>query len=92
MSDRWTRSIGKAKYILTFIDDFSRKIFTYFLNNKSQVFGKFKEFKNTTDEKIKILRTDNGTEYMSNEFEKFPKNAGIGSTHNGLHTAAKWSN
>ena len=34
-----------AKYFVTFINDFTRKTFVYFLIQKSQVFDKFKEFK-----------------------------------------------
>jgi hypothetical protein len=41
------------------------------LKSKDEVFGKFKEFKslieNLSERKIKILRTDNGGEYTSNE-------------------------
>ena len=32
---------------------------------------------NLTGKKIKILRTDNGTEYETNEFRKFCREAGI---------------
>ena len=32
---------------------------------------------NQTGKKIKILRTDNGTEYETNEFKKFFREAGI---------------
>ena len=60
------RSLGKAKYFLTFIDDHSRRIFLYFLKHKSDVFNCFKDFKNRvenkTDLKIKVLRSDNGGE------------------------------
>ena len=35
-------SLVDAKYILTFNDDFSHFMWIYFLNNKSQVFEKFK--------------------------------------------------
>lgn len=38
-------SLGAAKYILTFIDDFSRKTFIYFLKEKSQLYEKLIEFK-----------------------------------------------
>jgi transposase InsO family protein len=45
------------------------------------VFGKFKEFKalieNLTERKIKILKTDNGGEYTSNEFVSFCRDARI---------------
>ena len=44
-------------------------------------FEKFKEFKalieNLSDKKIKILRSDNGKEYTSKEFEAFFKDARI---------------
>ena len=36
-------SIGGARYYVTFIDDFSRKIWVYFLKQISKVFQKFKE-------------------------------------------------
>ena len=38
-------SLGKSVYYVSFIDDFSRKIWIYFLRKKSEVFAKFKEFK-----------------------------------------------
>ena len=45
------------------------------------MFEKFKEFKalieNLSDKKIKTLRSDNGGEYTSKEFEAFCKDAGI---------------
>jgi hypothetical protein len=40
-----TESIGGSFYFLTFIDDFSRKIWIYFLRHKSKTFAKFNEFK-----------------------------------------------
>jgi hypothetical protein len=59
-------SLGGSLYYVSFIDDFSRKTWIYFLRKKSEVFEKFKEFKslveNYTDKKIKVLRTDNGGE------------------------------
>ena len=36
-------SIRGATYYVTFIDDFSRKVWVYFLKKKSEVFQKFKE-------------------------------------------------
>lgn len=76
-----TQSIGKSRYILTFIDDFSRKVFVYFLKSKEEVLIKFSEFKQMvetqTERKVKAIRTDNGTEYCNNEFNKFCKRNGI---------------
>ena len=38
-------SLGKSVYYVTFIDDFSRKTWIYFLKTKYEFFDKFKEFK-----------------------------------------------
>lgn len=76
-----TKSFGGARYLLTFIDDFSRKVFVYFLSQKSEVLETFIEFKafveKQTEKKIKIFRTDNGTEYCSRRFNAFIKANGI---------------
>jgi hypothetical protein len=45
------------------------------MKEKSQVFGIFKKFKNFVEKQtgsfIKILRSDQGKEYNSKEFDKF---------------------
>ena len=68
-------------YYVSFIDDFSRNIWIYFLQKKSEVFAKFKEFKalieNQSENKIKVLRTDNGGEFCGNEFKELCKKCGI---------------
>ena len=38
-------SIGGSYYFLTFIDDFNRKIWVYFIKYNSETFSKFREFK-----------------------------------------------
>ena len=74
-------SLVKYVYYVSFIDDFSRNTWIYFLKKKSEVFDRFKEFKalveNQTEKKIKVLRTDNGGEFCSKEFEEFCKKCGI---------------
>jgi transposase InsO family protein len=74
-------SISGYVYYVSFIDDYSRKTWVYFLKSKDEVFGKFKEFKalieNLSERKIKILRSDNGGEYTSKEFIIFCKDVGI---------------
>jgi transposase InsO family protein len=64
-----------------FIDDYSRKCWIYFLKAKSDTFDKFKEYKAFIEKKtrkhIRILRTDNGGEFESLQFEHFRKSAGI---------------
>ena len=76
-----TISLSGYEYYVTFIDDYSRKAWIHFLKNKSEVFGKFKEFKslieNYSERRIKTLRSNNGGEYTSKEFEAFCKEAGI---------------
>jgi transposase InsO family protein len=74
-------SISGYVYYVSFIDDYSRKTWVYFLKSKDEVFRKFKEFKalieNLSKRKIKILRSDNGGEYTSKEFVNFCKDAGM---------------
>lgn len=76
-----TRSLGGSKYFVVFEDDFSRMAFVYFIETKEEVFGCFKQFKNMaenqTNQKITVLRSDNGGEFCSREFENFLKNGGI---------------
>jgi hypothetical protein len=38
-------SLGRSMYYVSFIDDFSRKTWIYFLRKKSEVFERFMEFK-----------------------------------------------
>lgn len=74
-------SLGGYRYFALFIDDFSRKIFVYFLKNKNNVFDEFKLFKSRvereTGKKIKTLRTDNGCEFLSSVFSRFLESEGI---------------
>jgi hypothetical protein len=74
-------SLSGYHYYVTFIDDFSRKTWIYFMKTKDEVFSRFQEFKalveNQTGRKIKVLRSDNGGEYTSNDFKSFCTQAGI---------------
>ena len=74
-------SLGGAEYFLTFIDDCTHYTWVYVLKRKSEVFDRFKKWKalveNASGKKLKVLRTDEGGEYTSNEFEEFLKSAGI---------------
>lgn len=76
-----THSWGGALYLLTFTDDFSRKTFGYLLKSKADVFTKCVEFKhlveNQTGKRIKILRSDNGREYVNRDMTTFLKENGI---------------
>jgi transposase InsO family protein len=62
-----TQSFGGKKYVVFFIDDYSRYVTGYFLNRKSEVLGAFKQYKklveNLHQRPIRRLRTDNRGEY-----------------------------
>lgn len=67
-----------TKYTLTFIDDFSRYSWVYFLKYKSEVFATFKTFKALLGKQsscsIKKLHTDNGENMLARHFKIFAKN------------------
>ena len=68
-------SLGGSRYYIIFIDDSSRKVWVYFLKNKSDVFETFKEWKAMveieTGLKVKCLRSDNGGEYINGGFSEY---------------------
>lgn len=69
-SDVWgpaTDSVGRKNYYVSFIDDFSKFTWIYFLKYKSEVLQKFQEFQSLVgrllDRKIIAMQTDWGGEY-----------------------------
>ncbi|KAJ4788299.1 polyprotein [Rhynchospora pubera] len=74
-------SLGKHRYFITFVDDFSRRTWVYFLKEKSEAFAVFKKFKVLVEKLngnyIKAVRSDRGGEYISKEFEYFCEEHGI---------------
>jgi transposase InsO family protein len=68
-------SNSKKRYLLTFIDDFSRKTWVYFLVEKSEAFVVFKHYKAKVEKEtgacIRALRTDRGGEFTSQDFTNF---------------------
>ena len=74
-------SLGGSHYYITFIDDSTRKVWVYFLRQKFHVFQTFKKWKclveNETGKKLKCLRSNNGGEYCSHEFEDYFSTNGI---------------
>lgn len=56
--------LGEARFVLTFVDDFSGMVFTHFLQTKNEVKTKFVESKTLQNKlkAIKKLSTYNGTE------------------------------
>ena len=84
-SDVWgkmdVQSLSKKEHFGTFIDDKSRFTWTYALRYKSDMLDTFIEWKamveRSTEKKVKTLRSDNGGEYISTEFENYLKQEGI---------------
>ena len=74
-------SNSNKRYFISFIDDFSRKVWVYFLTEKSEAFYTFKRFKNLVEKETGVylsgLRTDRGGEFTSNEFNNFCNEHGI---------------
>lgn len=68
-------SIGGMRYMITFIDDFSRFIWISFMKEKSEALSKFKLFKIEAEKltgcKVQMMRSDNGGEYRSQEFTDY---------------------
>ena len=67
-----TKSQGGARFVVTFLDDYSRYVVAYYVTHKSSVVDKFIEYKsmmeNQLNTKIKCIRTDNGGEYINKRF------------------------
>ena len=82
-------STVKKRYYLIFIDDYSRKCWIYFMQKKDKTFTKFCEFKALVEKesrkKIKALRSENGEEYVSQEFKDFYAAEGIKQELTGPH-------
>ena len=79
-----TKSPSGAEYFAALIDDESRFVWVYTLKHKSEVFEKFTEWKSMVEKSsgMKVpVRTDNGGEYTSKEFEQYLKKQG---TQHGL--------
>lgn len=76
-----TPSNEQNRYFILFIDDYTRMTWVYFLREKSEVFKVFKKFKNFVEKQsghvIKVLRSDRGKEYNSNEFDRFCEDEGV---------------
>lgn len=74
-------SNSRKRYLISFIDDYSRKTWVYFLSEKSQAFATFKIFKSLVEKEIgayiQCLRTDRGGEFTSHEFNAFCSANGI---------------
>ncbi|KAL8103713.1 hypothetical protein AgCh_028060 [Apium graveolens] len=74
-------SIAKKKYALVIVDEFTRYTWVYFLHTKSEtasiLIDHVKQLDKMVKDSVKILRSDNGTEFKNLIMEEFCKNHGI---------------
>jgi len=74
-------SLYGNKYFLTILDDYTRYAWVYFMKSKADTFNTFikwyKRIKNIFNYNVKHIRTDNGTEFCNNQFDKFYDENGI---------------
>ncbi|GJW17678.1 putative ribonuclease H-like domain-containing protein [Tanacetum coccineum] len=70
-------SLMHKKYCLVVTDDYSRFTWVFFLTTKdetSEILKNFiKEIENLVDKKVKIIRSDNGTEFKNKVLDDFAK-------------------
>ena len=74
-------SFSGLKYLLTFIDDYSRRTWFCFLKLESEVFNMFLAYKALVEKQyghqIIKLTSDNGGEYVNNKFTNLCTEQGI---------------
>jgi len=75
------KSIGGSRYFVTFIDDKSHFKWIYFMEFKNELYPIFRKFilmvKNQFEKIIKAIRSDNGSEYLSSDFQSIINEFGI---------------
>ena len=74
-------STARHRYYVIFFDDYSHRCWILFMQKKSETFSKFCEFKALVEKEsgkqVKALQSNNGGEYISNEFKDFCRKKGI---------------
>lgn len=74
-------SNGGKRYFITFIDEFSRKKWVHFLQEKSEAFIAFRSFRALVEKEtgcsIQIFHTNHRGEFPSQEFISFCESHGI---------------
>ena len=83
-------NINRNSYCLVVIDDLSRFTWVFFLSNKAGVAHLIKKFivliENQTNNRVKALRTDNGTEFKNSVLDHFSVEKGIMRQYSSSHT------
>lgn len=88
-----TQTFGGKRYFAIFVDDYSRLCAVAFLREKSDLLSEFLKFKTEielqTGEKIKLIRSDNGGEYISSNFSQICAKNGIKQELTAPHTPSQ---
>ncbi|GJR11887.1 putative ribonuclease H-like domain-containing protein [Tanacetum coccineum] len=75
------KSLRKKMYCLVVTDDYSRFSWVFFLATKDETSGILKSFitrvENLIDQKVKVIRCDNETEFKNKEMNQFCERKGI---------------
>ncbi len=68
-------SLLRSRYFISFINDFSRRISIFFFKTQFETLNVFKiykkEVKNQINQKIKVLKSNQGGEFTSRTFVRF---------------------
>lgn len=76
-----TKGVNGENYFVSVIDDYSKIAKVYCIKSKDEVFNCLVQFinesENLTGKKVKVVRCDNGKEYLNNRFYKFAREKGI---------------
>src|SRR5258706_12656043 len=74
-------SIHGCKYFVVFFDEFSKKLWVYFMVRKSEMFAKFKVWKAMAELQsghvLQEFQSDNGGEYIGSDFKAYLGLCGI---------------
>ena len=76
-----TVSLGGKKYALVIVDEYSRYTWVFFLKAKSdaadEIINFIKKMETLNKTKIRLIRSDNGTEFRNQVLESFCDEQGI---------------
>ncbi|KAL0412092.1 UNVERIFIED_CONTAM: Retrovirus-related Pol polyprotein from transposon RE2 [Sesamum latifolium] len=85
-----TSSITNCHYFLTIVDDFSRAVWTFLLQNKTQVSSKLSSFFTSIQTQfhthVKTIRSDNGSEFVNEQCHALFQSLGIHHQRSCPHT------
>ncbi|KAL2253435.1 UNVERIFIED_CONTAM: Retrovirus-related Pol polyprotein from transposon RE1 [Sesamum indicum] len=74
-------TLSGCHYFLTIVDDFSKSTWTFFMCYKSQCLEMFQTFYKLVltqfNKRIQSIRTNNGSEFLSSQFQSFLRDSGI---------------